>query len=162
MPARVIAARGGRRGEAGFMATGGLVAALGAWLFMLGRGPIAADTDGRPQVRITGAYLLAASHEIPVYFTLRNGGDGADRLLGIRTDVSTIVMMHHGTRMDTVDTVAVPAHESVAFTPNGPHVMIMDPRQALRPGIRVRLTLLFSRSDPQTVSAPVLAQPPND
>jgi copper(I)-binding protein len=142
-----------------FMAVGGLVFAVGAWLLALGRDPVASDTGARPRVRVTGAYVVrpASPNEVPVYFRLRNTGGGADRLLGVRTDVSTVVMMHRGVQMVSVDSVAVPAHGAVAFTPRGLHVMLMEPKRVLRAGDAVRLTLLFSRSDPQTISAPVIA-----
>ncbi len=146
---------GRRFGDVVFLTVGGLVLAAGAWLLVAGRGPAASDS-GRPRLAVTGAYVQVPSGgEAAAYFTLRNSGDGADRLLGVRTDLSSVVMLHNGVWMASVDSVPVPAHHSVVFTPRGLHVMIMEPGRALRAGDRVRLTLLFSRSDPLPIEVPV-------
>ncbi|MEV5747100.1 copper chaperone PCu(A)C [Actinoallomurus sp. NPDC052308] len=150
-----------RRGEALYVAGGVAVLGLGLWMWALGRGPAASDAGARPRLRVTGAYAVrvSASTEVSAYLTARNTGGGADRLIAVRTDLSPIVMMHRGLEnaMVAVDSVPLPARRTVSLTPSGLHVMIMQPRRAVRVGERVRLTLLFSRSDPISVGAPVLA-----
>jgi periplasmic copper chaperone A len=150
-----------RHGAVLYVIGGVLVLAVGLWMLALGRRPAASDAAGAPRLRVSGAYAVpsSSSREVAAYLTVRNLGGGADRLIGVRTDLSTIVMMHRGVRneMVSIESVPVPAHRAVALTPSGLHAMIMQPSRMPRPGGQVRLTLVFARSDPISISAPVVA-----
>lgn len=144
---------------------GGLVTfGVGTALLAAGTGPAASAAGERPRLSVIEAYIPqpSAPTEVAAYATVRNSGGSADRLLGVRTDVSTIVMMHRGdaadmSDMQTVGAVPLPAHRSVTLASGDMHIMIMQPSRVLRMGDRVRLTLVFARSDPLSVSAPVVA-----
>jgi copper(I)-binding protein len=68
-------------------------------------------------------------------------------------------MMHRGggAGMEMVDGMTLPAHHAVTMTGGGLHIMIMQPTREPRPGDYVRLTFVFARSAPLSVSAPVTA-----
>ena len=137
--------------------------AFGAGLFLLAAGTGSAASAGgdRPRLSVSRAYIPppGSATEVMAVATVRNAGGAPDTLIGVRTDVSTIVMMHEGAGsgmdMDMVDTVALPAHRSVALTASGRHIMIMQPTRALRPGDLVHLTFVFARSAPLSIDAPV-------
>jgi copper(I)-binding protein len=46
-------------------------------------------------------------------------------------------------QMVHVDSVPVPAHQSVTFAPGGFHLMCMSPAASLKPGTTVPVTLSF-------------------
>lgn len=150
------------RGRLVFAAAGSLVFVAGVALLVGGRGAATAGPGEPPRLTVSGAYTPTAgrSANTAAYFTIHNAG-GADRLVGVRTDVAAEAMLGRGglSEMRMVNAVAVPAHGSVPFTPGGLAPMFMQTRHALRAGDRVRLTLLFARSSPVTVDVPVMALP---
>jgi copper(I)-binding protein len=135
--------------------------AFGAGLFLLAAGTGSAASAGgdRPRLSVSRAYIPPPGSvaEVMAVATVRNAGGAPDTLIGVRTDVSTIVMMHQGagSGMDMVDAVVLPAHRTVALTASGRHIMIMQPTRALRPGDLVHLTFFFARSTPLSIDAPV-------
>src|SRR5918999_3139779 len=136
-----------------FAAAGFVVFGVGAGLLAAGAGPAASAASDRPRLSVTGAHIpQPASKEVAAYVTVRNSGDTADKLLGVRTDVSTIVMLHRGSggNMALAGAVPLPAHRDVALDGGGLHLMIMEPSRALRQGDKVRLTFVFARSPPFT------------
>lgn len=138
-----------------FVVAGLLVFGAGVGLLATGRGSSATEPA---RLSVSGAYMRPAgqSADVAAYFTIHNAG-GADRLVGVRSDASSAAMLGRGpvSDMAMVDAVPVPAHGSVAFTPGGLAPMFMQTRRALRPGDRMRLTLLFAQSAPVTVNVPV-------
>jgi copper(I)-binding protein len=143
-----------------FVVGGWATFGAGAALLAAGTGPAASAGD-RPRLSVSGAHVPApgASAEVMALATVRNDGGAPDTLIGVRTDVSTIVMMHRGggPAMDMADAMPLPAHRAIELTDRGLHIMIMQPTRALRPGDLVRLTFVFARSEPLTVSAAVTA-----
>ena len=144
-----------------FMVGGLVTFGAGMGLLAVGTGSAASAGGHRPRLSVTGAYVPppGAAAEVRAFVTLRNAGGAPDTLVTVRADVSTIVMMHRGggSGMEMVDGVALPAHRTVTLTGSGLHIMIMQPTRALRPGDLVRLTFVFARSAPLSVSAPVTA-----
>lgn len=96
------------------------------------------------------------------YVTLRSGS--GDRLQGVSVDdsVAASVEMHEvladsggALRMQRVEAVELPAGEAVEFRPGGRHLMLIDLRQPLRPGMLVELRLQLERAGEQSVRAEV-------
>jgi periplasmic copper chaperone A len=142
-----------------FVVGGFVVFGVGAGLLAAGAGPGASAASDRPRLSVTGAYLpQPASQEVPAYVTVRNSGTAADRLIGVRTDVSSIVMLHRGSgaQMELVSSVPLPPHRQVQLAGGGLHLMVMDPTRVLLKGDWVRFTLVFARSEPVKVSVPVV------
>jgi periplasmic copper chaperone A len=125
-----------------------------------------ADEGGAPldleiadvRVRATppGAKVSAA------YFTLRNKGGRADRLLGAECDAAGAVELHESggehsghMHMRRIDYVDAPVGAEVQFAPGGKHIMLIDLKRELKSGDRLDLTLRFERAGLLTVPATV-------
>ena len=102
-------------------------------------------------VTISDAWIRALPGSTPSggYFTLKNAGDTAVSLTGATSPACGMLMLHKSdmmggmAHMDMVDSVDVPAHGSLSFTPGGYHLMCMDPPAPLKPGTSVPVTLQF-------------------
>jgi periplasmic copper chaperone A len=104
-----------------------------------------------------------------VYMTLSNGGDVADRLVAVKTDVASDAMLHEsrmeGEVMKMVpleNGVDVPAHGSAELKPLGMHVMLMGLRQPLKEGDILPLTLVFEKQGEVPIKVNVTQQPAFD
>ncbi len=86
------------------------------------------------------------------YLSVTNNGDTADKLIGVRADFPR-VMLHLSSEVDGVakmihiDSLEIPAGESVTLSPGGYHIMFMgldgDP---LEEGETFPATLVFERA----------------
>ena len=99
------------------------------------------------------------------YFTVHNGGNEDDRLIGVstpragRTELHTHVHMGEVMRMQKVDSVSVPAHGSTEFVPGSNHVMLFDLKQPLKAGDSYPMTLEFEKAGKVEVKVNVEAAP---
>jgi len=128
----------------------------------------AAQAMAAQTVKVTGAWCRAAPAGAlsgGCYLALTAGTD--DRLLGVSTpaadhgEVHTMSMDGGIMRMrQLTEGLALPAGVAVTLKPGGEHLMIIGPRQTLKAGGVVSLTLRFAKAAPLTVAAPVLAAPP--
>ena len=95
------------------------------------------------------------------YMLLRNTGGADDRLLGVRSDVAEAVELHISEMKDgvmsmhPVEGVDLPAGGQAELKPGGLHVMLIGLKQELKPGDKVRLTLVFEKSGEMVVEAEV-------
>lgn len=93
-----------------------------------------------PHQKVTGAFMRITSAEDA-------------RLVAVTSAVAGTVEIHEMTmdkdvmKMRPVQAVQLPAGRTVELGPGGHHVMLMDLRQALQPGDRVRLTLTVEGRD---------------
>ncbi|HZB29510.1 MAG TPA: copper chaperone PCu(A)C [Streptosporangiaceae bacterium] len=146
-----------------FVVAGSVAFGAGMVLLAAGTGSAASAGGDRPRLSVIGASISppGSAAEVMAVATVRNAGGAPDTLIGVRTDVSTIVMIHEGAGggMDMVDTVALPPRRTVALAASGRHIMIMQPTRALRPGDLVHLTFVFARSAPLSIDARVTATP---
>lgn len=87
-----------------------------------------------------------------VYFTVENLGQTGDALVAASTPVAARAELHEHVhegdvmRMQHVESVAVPAGESVQFAPMGYHVMLFDVQQQAAAGTHFPLTLEFANA----------------
>lgn len=97
-----------------------------------------------------------------VHLTLRNDGDGDDRLVSAGSDVAGRVEIHESTMADgtmsmqQVDGVDIPAGGTAVLESGGFHIMLIDVREDFAEGDTFDLTLSFETSDDQTVTAEVV------
>jgi len=95
------------------------------------------------------------------YFTLKNNGDVDRVLVEASSPGCESIMMHKSEsvggmeKMLMVDSVPVPAHQSVDFAPGGFHLMCMSPTESMKPGISVPVTLTFEGGISLTSDFPV-------
>ncbi|HET8710728.1 MAG TPA: copper chaperone PCu(A)C [Spongiibacteraceae bacterium] len=95
------------------------------------------------------------------YLTLNNATDKPYVLDGVASSACGELMMHRSVREGGVErmtmemSVEIPAHGSLDFAPGGYHLMCVAPRDALRPGKTVDVTLHFSDGSELSVDFPV-------
>jgi len=98
------------------------------------------------------------------YFRI-NGGPTADRLLAVSADISQSVELHtmrmdgDVMRMRQLDSVDVPANQSIDFKPGGMHVMLIGLKTPLKVGNSFPMTLRFEKAGSVSVNVRVLPAP---
>ncbi|MCE7927080.1 MAG: copper chaperone PCu(A)C [Dehalococcoidia bacterium] len=114
-------------------------------------------TVENPRARVSNTDVSAA------YFTVKNSGSAADRLLSASVDSSiagmvqlhTMVMEGGTAKMHEVQSIEVPANGSVELKPGGFHVMIMNLKRELKEGETLTIRLKFEKAGMVEVKAPV-------
>jgi copper(I)-binding protein len=97
------------------------------------------------------------------YFTVRNGGGVADRLVRVASPVAAAVELHSMTmdgnmmRMRQVAGIDIAAGATLTLASGGYHVMLIDLRQPLKIGDKIPLTLNFDKSGAIDIVATVEA-----
>ncbi len=106
---------------------------------------------------------MPASLPSGAYFEAMNMGDKPVDLTSVDTDAFGMVMMHKTinagstSKMVMVDKVSVPANGTLSFAPGGYHVMLEQPKHALKVGSTIPLKFTFSNGD--TLTAPCAVKP---
>lgn len=125
----------------------------------------AAHAATAAQVSASHAWIRVLPGALPAgaYVVLHNDGDRPVSLTGASSPAYGMAMLHESSqaggssRMRMVDAIAIPAHGTQALAPGGYHLMLMDAKQAVHPGDRVRITLQFG--DGSTLPVDFLARP---
>jgi copper(I)-binding protein len=97
-----------------------------------------------------------------VYLSIRNTGSADDALIGVKTPIAGMPMLHETVVTDGIASmphamsVPVPAGQTVALAPGGFHGMLMGLTQALKKGDSFPLTLTFETAGEVTVTVDVL------
>jgi copper(I)-binding protein len=119
----------------------------------------------RGDLRVRGAYIPAETSPdvAAAYFSVTNTSGSADRLLSVSTPEATATLHENVTNgalgsMREVADLVIPAHATVALSPGGRHVMLMNPSHLLRENERVPLTVTFARAGALTLDVPVVAR----
>ena len=140
-----------------------------AWLVLPGL-PVPALATDYPlhDLRIEHPYAQATppgARTGGAYFTVRNLGTAADRLVGVASPVSKRAEVHsmkmEGSvmRMRAVPSLEIPPGKSVALAPGGYHVMLIGLAHPLAAGDKVPLTLTFEKAGKVDVTADVAPGP---
>ncbi len=103
-------------------------------------------------VTVDKAWFRALPARLPAagYFTIHNAGKGKVTLTGATSAACGMLMLHKSSTgtgmasMSDIDRVVVPGGGTLAFAPNGFHLMCMDPTPALKYGATVPVTLQFA------------------
>ena len=96
-----------------------------------------------------------------VYLTLRNTGAAPDALVGASSAAAEVVELHETIRdgevmrMRPIAKLDVRPGEVLEMKPGGLHIMLINLKQALRPGERVPLTLTFEHGAALALEVPV-------
>lgn len=94
-----------------------------------------------------------------IYLTVRNSGSRPDALVAVSSAVASSSMLMtenpDGT-MGMLGALRIPAHAEASLTPGRDHLMLEQPRHALRVGQHVVVTLRFRRAGTLTISVPVV------
>ncbi len=128
-----------------------------------GAGP-AADKSSGPEITVMDPWARPSPVKAgngAAYMQLMNKGGSDDVLLSAETDVAEVVELHE-TRMEgdvmkmsPLPNIPIPAGGSVSLKPGGMHIMLINLKQELTPGEKVRLTLNFEQSDPITLDVEI-------
>lgn len=95
------------------------------------------------------------------YLNIENHGDKAVTFIGVSSDTAEQTEIHQTTqrngmsRMQPVKQLVIPAHGQVKLEPGGYHLMLIKPKQALKPGDHVNFTLSFADGLQHNVRAEV-------
>ena len=117
-------------------------------------------------VMIDGPWIREAppgADALAGYMTLNNHTDTEQVLVSAESAAFGMVMLHRTVMQDGVakmvhqDKIAIPAGGSLSFSPNGYHLMLMKPKQALKAGDKVGMTLHFADGSSQSVEFVVRA-----
>ncbi len=96
-----------------------------------------------------------------LYLTVTNGGAEADRLLGVSTEVAAKCELHVSEAggdmmtMRMVDSLEIPAGQTVSLAPQGSHVMLMGLKAPLQKGTTFPATLRFEKAGEVAVDVTV-------
>ncbi|TXH92571.1 MAG: copper chaperone PCu(A)C [Pseudomonas sp.] len=100
------------------------------------------------------------------YFTVHNGGNEDDRLIGAstpragRAELHTHVHLGDVMKMQKIDSVAIPASAEVRFEPGGNHVMLFNLTRPLVAGEHFPLTLEFEKAGQVELSVTIKTEAP--
>jgi periplasmic copper chaperone A len=123
-----------------------------------------AATPAAPGLVVRDAWVretLAAGRSSAAYFTVENHTARAISLTGVSVSGASRAELHetsgpaNALTMRRVDTIAIPAHGSLAIAPGGTHVMLFDVNPPYTSGQTVTLTLTFSDQTRQSIRATV-------
>jgi copper(I)-binding protein len=95
------------------------------------------------------------------YMTLKNAGDRPVALTSASSPACGMLMLHQSKQQNGIDSmthvekIAIPAHGSLQFSPGGYHLMCMQPKDAMKLGASVPVTLTFADGQSVTAQFPV-------
>lgn len=137
----------------------------GMWLaFTLHAGQVMAHDYSAGQLVIAHPWsppTLGKQRIGVAYFTLRNQGSEADRLLGIDLPGGGQAQMHNSQmqdgvmRMRQMDAALIPAGGELVLQPGAMHVMLTDLPSPLIKGGHLKLILRFEAAGPVEVEAAI-------
>jgi hypothetical protein len=115
-------------------------------------------------IQIADAWIRWLPGNLPAggYLTVINNGDSAVKLIGASSDDYDSVSLHQSrlqgeaAGMVSVASISIAAHSSLDFAVRGYHLMLLQPKRALKPGDRAVITLKFASAAPMTVQFRVL------
>jgi copper(I)-binding protein len=101
------------------------------------------------------------------YMVIHNNTDSEDALIGASSPQAEVVELHLSSMDDDgmmsmaqVPEIPIPAHADAVLMPGSYHIMLIGLLEPLTEGTDVEISLEFVSAEPQTISAPVLAEPP--
>ncbi|MGO2373848.1 copper chaperone PCu(A)C [Pseudoalteromonas sp. KG3] len=107
--------------------------------------------------------FLPGSKSSAGYLTLVNHGDTAIELTKVTVESLGRVEIHEHQhvngmmKMQKVDTLQIKAHQQLDFKPGGYHLMVFEPKEPLKIGQELKLTLYFSNGDRVFTQASVVS-----
>ena len=117
-------------------------------------------------ISVTAAWArpAAAGSDSAAYLTITNGRLSDDTLVGASSPVAGTAEIHETTAeadgtmgMHKLDSLVIPAGQTVVFEEGGHHVMLIGLTQALEAGATFPLTLTFEQTGAVTVTVEVRA-----
>jgi copper(I)-binding protein len=128
---------------------------------------VRADKPEGDVVAIMNAWVREAHPAAKInagYMTLVNVGDEDITLLSVESDLFDKIEVHEMASVDgmmemrEVTDMVIPSKGQISFEPGGKHLMLMGPREHLKTGQKVDMTLTFKSGKKQKVSVNVAAR----
>lgn len=125
---------------------------------------VAQPAEPQPEILVADAWIRAPAlpqRPAALYFTLRNSGDMAQRLVAVRTDDAARSEIHNHfhdggvMKMRRQDHVEIAPGETLAFKPGGLHVMLFEPAASVAAGATLTARLVFEPAGEVEITAPV-------
>jgi copper(I)-binding protein len=111
-------------------------------------------------IRVSDAWARSPMQDVgAVYFTVRNGAEVEDRLIGASSPVAGRAEVHETVEregemvMQPVEAVPIPPGEEMRFEPGGYHVMLFDLTEPLEVGSTITVVLEFERAGRISIEA---------
>ncbi|MFF8309237.1 copper chaperone PCu(A)C [Streptomyces lydicus] len=116
--------------------------------------------DTAPKLSVDGAYMPqpVTDKMAGAFFTVKNDG-GADKLTSVTSDLASDISIHKtaGSKMEQVNSLAIPANGTLDLVHGGSHVMFMGLKKKPAEGDTVSIELHFAHAGPIKVKVPVKA-----
>lgn len=120
---------------------------------------------GDSGIKITDAWI----REVPpgvkmaaLYMKIENNGSKGDKLLFLDSSICRIAEIHNTAvnkdgiaKMERLESLEIPARNTVNFAPGDLHIMLIDLRADIKNGDEIDIDLRFERSGSKTVKAVV-------
>lgn len=140
-----------------------LASAFAAFALSIGlSAPVLAGAD---EIVVENAWSRASigtNRPGAAYMTIRNTGDEAVTVTGIRTDIAEMPEIHQTSTNEQGVSSMAPAGDieiapgaSVALEPGGLHAMLMRLQQPMTKGESFALTLIFADGEEMSVEVPI-------
>lgn len=117
------------------------------------------SSDGRPELKVTGAFMPQPVSDMAAGFlVVKNSGGASDRLTSVTSSISDNVTIHEtkNQTMRMVTSFDVPAGGELDLERGGNHIMFMKLKQQPKQGEKVSVQLHFEKADPIEVDLPVM------
>jgi periplasmic copper chaperone A len=98
------------------------------------------------------------------YLTIKNTGSSDDQLISASADFAGMVMLHktvvsnNVATMQEVQSIDIPAGQTVTLQPGGFHIMFMNLKTTPQVGSKIALTLVFQKAGTISVQADVTGE----
>ncbi len=115
-------------------------------------------------LNITDAWIKNLPPSVPMragYMQIENNSDIPYRITGIESEVFTAIDIHESIEkngmmsMQPISPLVIEADTAVKLAPGGIHLMMMGPKQMLKPGDRVNISLKYDDGSTQTLQMTV-------
>lgn len=133
------------------------------WGIRMGTGPLAAllllscggQVDRAARISVADGWMreiAPGQTAAAAYVTIKNDGDGDDRLVGVRAHVGEATLHSSSSsggvaRMRPIgDGLEIPAHSTVELKPGETHIMLTGLQRSLSAGQKVDASLKFAKS----------------
>lgn len=139
------------------------IVGLGLFLIIISLAVMAQD-DGDGPIAVTHAWARPGDEMSAVYLNITNTGVEPDQLISVETSAGTAEI--HTTRMENdvmrmrpVETLTIPAGETVALKPAGTHIMLLNLTLPLVENETLSLVLVFASGITLEVEARISETP---
>jgi len=125
--------------------------------------PMSGMNMGANSTRMSGMDMGTSS--LAGYLIIKNTGSADDQLISASADFAGMVMLHKSVvdsnnvaTMQEVQSIDIPAGQTVTLQPGGFHIMFMNLKSTPQVGTKIALTLVFQKAGTITVQADVMSE----